>query len=189
MENDFLVIVNGILNVDFQNISQNLIVFLREYDFSYIFYWTKVIFISISLFCLGVIIFTLKDGSYIKWLFWTDLIEFLNFKPYGVGQISKEWEDVRKRLKSGQESEYKLAVIEADMMLNEILKKMGYEGETLGERLNGMTSVTFSNISEIKSSHNIRNDIIHDPDYRLKLEETERVIFSYETALSDLEAL
>ena len=89
---------------------------------------------------------------------------------------------------TGLESEYKLAVIETDSMLDDILRRMGYAGETLGERLEKLTSATLPNIEEIKEVHRIRTNIIHDPDYRISLDETRRVMGIYEQAFKDLQA-
>jgi len=86
------------------------------------------------------------------------------------------------------ESEYKLAVIEADNMVNETLKRMGYGGESLGERLEKLTAATLSNIEEIKEAHQVRNNIIHDPNYRLSLDDARKVLSIFEKAFKDLEA-
>jgi hypothetical protein len=65
---------------------------------------------------------------------------------------------------------------------------MGYAGETLGERLKNLTSATLSNIEEIKATHQVRNNIVHDPDYRLSLDDTRAALAVFEQALRDLQA-
>jgi len=74
-------------------------------------------------------------------------------------------------------------------MLDDILKRMGYSGETLGERLNKLTIASLPNLEEAKEAHKIRNNIVHDPDYRLSLDEAKKTIETYERALTDLQAL
>jgi len=73
-------------------------------------------------------------------------------------------------------------------MLNDILKRMGFGGETLGERLEKLTAATLPNLEQIWEAHKIRNNIVHDPDYRLTLDEARKVLGIYEQALRDLEA-
>ena len=147
----------------------------------------KILFIVAALILLGFIIFALAKTSWLKKLLIWDLVEFFSFRPYGVRKVVKAWAKITARLETGLESEYKLAVIEADSMLNDILKRMGFGGETLGERLEKLTTVTLSNLEQIWETHKIRNNIVHDPDYRLTLDEARRVLGIYEQALRDLQ--
>ena len=87
------------------------------------------------------------------------------------------------------ESEHKLAIIEAEGLLDDIFKKMGFLGEAIGDRLKQITPSQLENIEEIREAHKIRNNIVHDPDYRLSLEEAKKAFEIYEKALINLEAL
>ncbi len=148
----------------------------------------KILFIVAVLILLGFIIFALAKTSWLKRLLIWDLVEFFSFRPYGVRKVVKAWAKITARLETGLESEYKLAVIEADSMLDDILKRMGFGGETLGERLEKLTAATLPNLEQIWEAHKIRNNIVHDPDYRLTLDEARRVLDIYEQALRDLQA-
>ena len=148
----------------------------------------KILFIIVALILLGFIIFALAKTLWLKRIWIWDLVEFFSFRPYGVRKVVKDWAKITGRLETGLESEYKLAVIEADSMLNDILKRMGFGGETLGERLEKLTAATLPNLEQIWEAHKIRNNIVHDPDYRLTLDEARRVLDTYEQALRDLEA-
>jgi hypothetical protein len=148
----------------------------------------KFVFIGVSLFLFGAIIFILFAGSWIKWLLLYDVTEFFTYKPFGVRRLEKAWKKVLTRTETGLESEYKLAVIEADSMLDDILKRMGFSGETLEERLEKLTVATLPNIEEIRESHRVRNNIVHDPDYRLSLDESRKILGVYEQAFKELQA-
>ncbi len=148
----------------------------------------KILFIVAALILLGFIIFALAKTSWLKRLWIWDLVEFFSFRPYGVRKVVKAWAKITARLETGLESEYKLAIIEADSMLNDILKRMGFDGETLGERLERLTAATLPNLKQIWEAHKIRNNIVHDPNYRLTLDEARRVLDIYEQALRDLQA-
>jgi len=87
------------------------------------------------------------------------------------------------------ESEAKLALIEADALLDETLKRLGYPGESLGERLEKLTVDILPNLEEIQKIHKIRNNIIHDPTYKLNLEEAKKALVIYEKALINLDVL
>jgi hypothetical protein len=167
---------------------ENLIQYLTSPpDFSW-FFTVKLVFIGASVFLFGAIISILFAGSWIKWLLLYDVTEFFTYKPYGVKKLEKAWKKVLARTETGLESEYKLAVIEADSMLDDILKRMGFSGETLEEKLGKLTAVTLPNIEEIRESHRVRNNIVHDPDYRLSLDGSRKILGVYEQAFKELQA-
>ncbi|MFC1663591.1 hypothetical protein ACFL0A_00445 [Patescibacteria group bacterium] len=149
----------------------------------------KIVFVIFFFFFLAATIFFLLRSSYLKYLFLEDYFEFLNYRPYGVRRLDKSWNKILARLDTGTESEYKLSVIEADTILDDTLKRMGFAGESLGERFKKLTKATLPNLDLLEETHKIRNDIVHDPDYRLSLEEAKRVLKIFEQALQDLQAL
>jgi hypothetical protein len=167
---------------------ENIFNFIISPDFSGWLLVLKILFIIISLIFLGFIVFVLTKTSWLKRMWVWDLIEFFSFRPYGVRRMAKTWTKITSRLETGLESEYKLSVIEADSALDYILKRMEFGGETLGERLEKLTAATLPNLKQVWEAHKIRNNIVHDPDYRLTLDEARRVLGIYEQALRDLQA-
>lgn len=148
----------------------------------------KILFIGILLFFLASIIYLLARTRFLEWLIWEDLREILGKKYYGVKRLEKVWAEIVKRLRSGLESDYKLAVIESDGILDDVLKRIGYKGENLGERLGQLTPNHLPNLDEIRKVHKIRNDIVRDPDYRLTIDEAKKVLAVYKKTLEDLGA-
>src|SRR3989344_2943260 len=51
------------------------------------------------------------------------------------GKKASDWQAVLVHLESTNESDWKLAVIEADIILAELTRDLGYVGDDLGERL------------------------------------------------------
>lgn len=172
----------------FENLSENLIPFLISFPFEGWLLIAKISFIAFSLALIGFIIFVLVRTNWLQFFILYDTVEFSTYRPYGIRKIEREWKIITARLDTGLESEYKLAVIEADNIMDDTFKKMGYGGETLGEKLDKLTSATLPNIEEIREAHLIRNNIIHDPDYRLSLDDARKVLEIYEKAFRDLEA-
>ncbi len=148
----------------------------------------KILFIVFALVCLAGAIYFATKSSWLKYRIIQDLVEFFTYRPYGIRKIVKQWAKIMGRLETGLESEYKLAVIEADSLLDETLERMGYGGETLGERLKNITSDILPNLEQIWQAHKIRNNIVHDPDYRLNLDEARKALAIYEKAFTDLQA-
>jgi hypothetical protein len=149
----------------------------------------KIAFFIVSGLLLAFIIFTVLNTHYFQWLFFQDAAEFLTRRPFGAKRMARNWKKIIRRLESGSESEYKLAIIEADQMLSSALKRMGYEGPTLEERLDKLTSATLPNIEDLYNAHKLRDSIVHDPDYVLTLEEAKKTLEAFEKSFIDLQLL
>jgi len=147
----------------------------------------KIVFIIFSLAFLAFIIWAYIASNWFQRYFFQDLVEIATYKPYAARRLAKRWEKIIKRLETGIESEYKLAIIEADGMLDDILKTVGYTGETIGDRLAQLTTETLANIEQVKEAHKIRSSIIHDPDYRLTLDKARSILAIYKKAMKDLQ--
>ena len=82
---------------------------------------------------------------------------------------------------SQHESDWKLAVIEADAMLESLMNQLGFKGETFGDKLKGATQENFHNLTSAWEVHNIRNRIAHEgATFLLSQHEAKRVIALYE---------
>lgn len=162
--------------------------FFSSIPFQNLIFSLKIVFLAVSAFFFLFTIFLLFKTQWLRYILLEDIAEFLTYKPYGLKKVTRPWAKIMARLETGLEEEFKLAVIQADSMLNETLKKMGYRGETLKDRLDQLTLATLPNIDQIFEAHQIRNKIVHDPDYRLTLDEARRVLRIYEQAFRDLGA-
>ena len=149
----------------------------------------KTLFGLFSLVSVIAIIYFIKTSGYFRIRLWQDVVEIFSAKFYGTSRIVKRWEKTKKRLDLPSESEHKLSIIEADNLLNEIIERMGFPGETLGDRLKKLTKIQLPSIDQVWEAHKARNNIVHDPDYRLSLDQARKVLEIYEKALQELQAL
>lgn len=137
--------------------------------------------------------------AFVVWVIWTtrwkyfvmlfDLTEFFTYRAYGAGNLGNRWKNVLGRLETTNEEEYKLAVIESDNMLDESLGRIGFAGETLADRLGKVTVTIVPNLPEVKEANRIRNNIVHDPSYKLTLSEAKRIIEIYQATFQSLDLL
>ena len=74
-----------------------------------------------------------------------------------------------------------------DALLDEMLNKMRIAGETVEERLQNITVFMIPNVEELKGSHQVRNSIVYDPDYRINLSEARRVLLVYQKTFEELD--
>ncbi len=109
----------------------------------------------------------------------------LDQAQYMSGSESK-WEEIKRHINSDRESDWKLAVIDADKFLDDLLKKDGYPGETMGDRLMSIDKAQFVSLDGLWEAHKIRNKLAHDVNYFLRYAEAKRAIQCYEAALNEL---
>lgn len=149
----------------------------------------KILFLALGFFFLLFILWTLIFTSFLEELFLRDLKEFLSYKPYFAKIYAPKWAKIKKRLESKIEAEVKLAILEADNLLDDLLKREGYSGQTLEEKLEKLTKEILPNIEELKEAIKVKKAIVEDPSFKLDFEEASKVISIYEKALKDLQAL
>ncbi|MDP3093428.1 MAG: hypothetical protein Q8N16_01565 [bacterium] len=130
-----------------------------------------------------------KPMSFIKMGFWIDWTEFFRQRGYESGRIEKKWTIVSRRLENPNMADWKLAVIEAESLLEGVLIRMGFGGESFGDRLKKIREDQVPSLDDLVSAHQTRNNIVHDPDYRLDMEEATKTLSIYEKALRELDAL
>lgn len=83
-------------------------------------------------------------------------------KEKEASAMAVRWEVVLDHVNTESPAEWKLAILEADSMLDEILDAEGYEGETLGEKLKAMPPGTIQSYHELWDAHLVRNQIAHE---------------------------
>jgi len=98
----------------------------------------------------------------------------------------ESWSAIEAHFYRGGESDLKVAILEADKLLNEALREAGVMGVQLGDRLKKASAEQVPNINELWQAHKLRNQIAHEPNFKLKRDLAERALGIYETALKNL---
>jgi hypothetical protein len=150
---------------------------------------TRIIFILVSALFLGLIIFLLSVNDYFEWRYAENYNELRNVKPRFKVNVTKRWQEVNSHLQSEDDSERRLAVIDADDILNEVLEKVGYEGDDTYDKLIRLNEEIIPNIEELKEAYKIKKEIMHDPNKDLSGEEAKDIVSRYEVVLKDLQVI
>lgn len=94
---------------------------------------------------------------------------------------NERWRKVLTYIFSPNSADWKLAIIEADSMLESLMEELGFRGENLGERLKTATQDTFRPVSAAWEAHTVRNKIAHEGlGYDISQHEAKRIIALYE---------
>lgn len=107
-------------------------------------------------------------------------------RPLNQKYFEDKWNKLLDRVKTPDGMV--LAVIDADKLLDEALKKRGYRGKTMGERLVSAQRA-LSNNDGAWYAHKLRNRIVHEPEVRLKKVEAKNALAGFKQGLRDLGAL
>jgi len=151
-----------------------------EFLVSAIFFF-KIFSFGFSIFMVWAIIYTYRKANAAHSKLMAPLKPPAEIK-YGVFETSEalvnpKWARVLEHVNSENPSDWKLGILEADIMLGEALDKMGYRGATIGDKLKSIEPSDFTNLQEAWEAHKVRNSIAHEgSDYTVNKPEAERVI-------------
>jgi hypothetical protein len=76
-------------------------------------------------------------------------------------QGNRRWQEVEAHVASHNPNDWKLAIIEADVMLEKMLEEAGFAGATIAERLRSASGRSFQTIDDAWQAHRVRNQIAH----------------------------
>ncbi len=110
-------------------------------------------------------------------------------EPAYGGASQSRWEEILRHVDSAKEAEWKFAIIEADKLVDDLLKSAGYLGDTMGERLMSIEKGQMANLDGLWEAHKIRNKLVHDVNYFLRQAEARKAIQLYENILRELGAV
>jgi hypothetical protein len=101
--------------------------------------------------------------------------------PIAVAEKNGRWKHIQDLITSYNPSDWRQAIIEADIMLEEMLDQMGYDGVTIGDKLKNVEKSDFVTLDRAWSAHRVRNQIAHDGSaFKLNRDVAERTIKDFE---------
>lgn len=103
-------------------------------------------------------------------------------------EVKKRWAEIEVLMKQSSENAYKLAILEADKLLDHTMKSLMYSGETMGQRLKYACHKN-PQLRPVWKAHIMRNKIAHEAGYRIRRNEAQFAIREFKKALRDLGAL
>ncbi|MFZ2887039.1 MAG: hypothetical protein WA021_04440 [Minisyncoccia bacterium] len=103
-----------------------------------------------------------------------------------VPRTQLRWNRVLEHANSDDEHQWRLAILEADIMLNELLDLQGYKGETIAEKMKQVSRTQFNSIDDAWEAHKVRNKIAHEgSEHRLSERDKNHVINLYERVFKE----
>jgi hypothetical protein len=94
--------------------------------------------------------------------------------------MAHRWQNATKHIASDNPNDWKQAIIEADIILEDLLTKMGYRGDSIGEKLKKVARGDMKSLDEAWEAHKVRNQIAHEgSSFSLNHHEAKNVIGMY----------
>lgn len=127
----------------------------------------------------------------LMWLTYVNFRRFVSSRKYEVGDrnaMRNRWKEVESLLSAPGELSPKLAVIEADKLLDYALKSMAMPGNTLGERLK-FAAYKYPKLREVWWAHRVRNQLVHEASYHLDRSIARKAVRSFRKALQLIGAI
>lgn len=131
-------------------------------------------------FLIGVIVFGVVILALIG-LFGRKMPTHLNQKHF-----QDKWLELLGRVKTPEGMV--LAVIDADKLLDEALRKKHFRGKTTGERLVAAQRILSDN-DAVWFAHKMRNRLVHESNQKLRKKEAIQALEGFKQGLRDLGAL
>jgi hypothetical protein len=101
-----------------------------------------------------------------------------------------KWKLVEGHINSDDPNKWKLAILEADIMLADMLESLHLPGDTIADKLKAVDAGDFKTIDAAWEGHKIRNAIAHQgSDFLLNEREAKRVISLYEKVFDEFEII
>lgn len=96
------------------------------------------------------------------------------------------WRRILEHAQSADEHKWRLAILECDIMLNELLDLQGYKGETIAEKMKQVPRTQFNSIDDAWEAHKVRNKVAHEGvEYHISERDKNHVINLYERVFKE----
>lgn len=102
-------------------------------------------------------------------------------------KVRETWDQIEQMSNQGVMGA-KLSVIEADKLLDGVLRSMIIPGETMGERLKS-AAYKYKDINQVWNAHKLRNQLVHDSAFEITVPQAKRALKDFEAALKTLHIL
>ncbi|MFA5129413.1 MAG: hypothetical protein WC477_00665 [Patescibacteria group bacterium] len=102
-------------------------------------------------------------------------------------QVIEKWKTIQAFSEKGSMG-LKMSIVEADSLLDGVLKSMMIPGIDLGERLRA-ASYKYPELRHVWFAHRLRNQIVHETTFELQPRDGREAMKAYERALKTLRIL
>lgn len=105
-----------------------------------------------------------------------------------VTKYRSNWMSVEQGLERDNTASYYKAIMDADKLVDQALKEKGFKGQSMGERLKSAKD-SLPHRNDIWTAHKLRNQIAHEPNFKIDYMAARRALAQFKQTLKDLGAI
>lgn len=161
--------------------------YLVEFSISpLVIFLGQFIYFSLAVLALiGVIILFRRNMRLVTDLFGERLSLVSSIAYLSPTEGNARWQKIKNLANSANSADWKIAILEADKILDEMTKRMGYEGDSIGDRLKKIEPSDFLTLNDAWEAHKVRNNIAHSPDFELNSRQVRDTLKRYENVFKE----
>jgi len=154
---------------------------------------TRIAWTGLGLFAVVALLLVyayrrLHEVEHAGWHHRSELIHRLHEQHTVVAPKNAQWEQVVRMANSTVESDWRRAIVEADIMLGNLLHGRGYRGQNIGDMLKEANPIQFTTLDLAWRAHKIRNHITHGGEgFVLTERETKGTIDMYRRVFEEFD--
>ena len=181
------------INVRAPELPLNLLLNFREQVFgniltSRLYSWAQLISIILSIALMVAIIYLYRENKKLE--HHPRVPRRGPSEKFKSKNVVKDlWVNILSKVQRGGEQDLAFAIIEADKLIDTILKSSGFSGDTMADRMKRINPSQLAALDDLWEAHKIRNYIVHTPGYKVTPELAKNVLRNYEKVLKELEAI
>ncbi len=104
--------------------------------------------------------------------------------------IGDDWKKIMDRAESDSPQVLTIAIIDADKLLDDALRMLGFAGEHVAERLEKLGKLKeLKTLDTLWQAHRIRNNLVHATGFRISSNQARDVLRAYEDFFRELRIL
>ena len=103
--------------------------------------------------------------------------------------FKERWNKIVNQFNPESTESTKIAIIDADKLVDDALKQIGLEGEHMADRLEKLFPQELRTLDKLWRAHRLRNNLVHNPGFEIDAREAKTALRNYEAFLKEVKAL
>ncbi len=161
----------------------------HDFTFGWFFMLLKILAAILVVLFIGVILYSILGIKKMREEEHHEIHETVH-SAHHEEHVSKNprWQVVEDHINSSNPAEWKMAIIEADLILEEMLDRAGYDGDTLGDKLRSAEKGDFKTLGYAREAHGVRNQIAHQgSEFAISQTKARRTIDQYKDVFTEFD--
>jgi hypothetical protein len=107
-------------------------------------------------------------------------------RPLRDPETESRWTALLAKADKNPPHSFVLAIIEADKIADDALKRLGFQGDHMADRLEKLNATSMKTLEGLWRVHRLRNELVHAPDFEVSETDAREVLGTYQKFLKEL---